>query len=29
MSEQALTKFVGVLEISLQSPECTDVVPED
>jgi hypothetical protein len=29
MSEQALTEFVGVLEISLQSPECTDVIPEN
>lgn len=29
MTEQALAQFVGGLEISLQSPECTDVVPED
>lgn len=29
MSEQDLREFVGALEISLQSPECTDVVPED
>src|SRR5690348_15858487 len=27
ITQQALDDFMGVLELSLQSPECTDVIP--